>query len=89
MLAGMLSYGSAKGYKNQPGAIENRSRPKDKIWEVTALDKTKYSIILKTKVTGANKHKIIKEEWITTNCVLKTEIKRTKKFRMRLLAKAI
>ena len=52
-----------------PGVIENNRLSKDKFWEVTRPDKTKYAEILMTQITGANSQVIRKQEWFTTNYV--------------------
>ena len=49
ILAGISSYASVKGYKKWPSAIQNRTRPENKVWEVIALDRTKYFTILRLR----------------------------------------
>ena len=64
----LIAHAASKGYKRWPGVLENMELLKVDTLDITQPDKKQFATIMTTEVSDSNNTKILKQEWVVTDC---------------------
>ena len=70
----LVVYAASKGWEHLPGVISNMEPIPDSKWKLKRPNKSEYATKRTTKIINEDKSKILKQEWIVTDCEKQDEL---------------